>query len=560
MATLYLARRHGAAGFSRLAAIKVVHPHLFDQPKFVDMFVDEARICSQISHPNVVHVEEFGEIDGLHYLVMEYIDGCSANELLQMLRDTGRRLEVEVAANVVLQVARGLHAAHETCGPDGEPLDIIHRDITPSNILLSRAGHVKLIDFGIAKARNRLSETESGFALKGKYRYVAPEQATRIDLDRRTDIFSLGVVFWELLTGEQLFDDDTHVGLFNRLNETVVRPPSSVNPAISPELDELVLAMLKHDREERPATAQEVYKWITAVIPPAVTVEADEIGRLVAEVLQRPSRASTEDRLADESFSPVPRRTRSFQTQAPLDYRIEVVPPPVESPTIAEPSSRPGTVPGIGPAPAPVPAPLPPAPPARRGRLAALIGGVLATGVVIGVIVARGGGGKGRANAPASMATEPVELPTTTVPPTGPAPVAPAETATTPPNTPSNAVAAQPAEEVVVEVPVAPARATAPVSTTPKRAATTVSTQPVRKAPATTTVARPATTSARVAETAAEETPRPATDQKARTFRAGKTTFVDAEFDDTGNTSTSTTATKPSRAKVKSTTIVTDFE
>ena len=169
MATLYLARLHGAAGFSRLAAIKVIHPHLVEQPQFVEMFVDEARISSYLSHPNIVHVEEFGERDGTYYLVMEYIDGCSATDLLNAARETGG-LDPKTAAHVVMYTARGLHAAHEAHGPDGAPLDLIHRDISPSNILISTAGNVKLIDFGIAKARNRVTETESGCAMKGQYR------------------------------------------------------------------------------------------------------------------------------------------------------------------------------------------------------------------------------------------------------------------------------------------------------------------------------------------------------------------------------------------------------
>ncbi|HMG22607.1 MAG TPA: serine/threonine-protein kinase, partial [Kofleriaceae bacterium] len=283
MATLYLARRHGAAGFSRLVALKMIHPHLIEQAAFLDMFVDEARICSQITHPNVVHVEEFGAIDGIHYLVMEYLDGCSVAELLRLCHRRRRALDPELAARIVMQIAAGLHAAHETRDASGEPLEIVHRDISPSNILLSIDGNAKLIDFGIAKARNRLSATHDGVALKGKFNYVAPEQATRSEIDRRCDVFSLGIVFWEMLVGRRLFRDDNHLALFHRLQRTEVEPPSSANPDLTPVFDALVLAMLHHDPEHRPQTAAEVERRIAAAAPGAANREASDLGALARE-------------------------------------------------------------------------------------------------------------------------------------------------------------------------------------------------------------------------------------------------------------------------------------
>jgi serine/threonine protein kinase len=309
MATLYLARRHGAAGFSRLVALKMIHSHMLEQPAFVEMFVDEARICSRITHPNVVHVEEFGVIDGVHYLVMEFLDGCSVSELLQVCGKRRRRLDPELAARVIMQVARGLHAAHETCDQDGEPLDIVHRDISPSNILLSIDGNAKLIDFGIARARNRLSETQAGVTLKGKYKYVAPEQATRGPVDRRADVFSLGVVFWEMLVGRPLFPDDSYVTLFNRLQRTEVEPPSSVNPDVPAVLDPIVLAMLQHDPAGRPTTGADVERRIAAALPGAANREANELGALAREVRDACAALRTTDDGGGSpaGFSPTPR-------------------------------------------------------------------------------------------------------------------------------------------------------------------------------------------------------------------------------------------------------------
>jgi serine/threonine protein kinase len=312
MATLYLARRHGAAGFSRLVALKTIHPRLAAQPDFVEMFVDEARICSQISHPNVVHVEEFGVIDGVHYLVMEYLDGCSISDLLKGFHHDRRTLDPELAARIVAQIAGGLHAAHESRDQHGKVLDIIHRDISPSNILLSVDGNAKLIDFGIAKARNRRAVTHADGALKGKYRYVAPEQAKRAVVDRRCDVFSLGVVFWEMLVGQPLFTDDTPAALVKRLSRTEVQPPSARNPAVPVAFDPIVLAMLEHEPEGRPQTAAEVQRRIVAAAPGAANREASELGAIAVEIrdrrarwlAQRNARGATEHDTQQQSLTP----------------------------------------------------------------------------------------------------------------------------------------------------------------------------------------------------------------------------------------------------------------
>ncbi|TMQ23371.1 MAG: hypothetical protein E6J90_10750 [Deltaproteobacteria bacterium] len=369
MATLYLARRHGAAGFSRRVALKMIHPHLVTQPGFLEMFVDEARICSQISHPNVVHVEEFGVLDGVHYLAMEYLDGCSVSELLQVFRRDRRMLDPELAARVILQVAGGLHAAHETRGADGQRLELIHRDISPSNVLVSVDGNAKLIDFGIAKARNRVSETQAGITLKGKYRYVAPEQAQHVVVDRRCDLFALGIVFWELLVGRHLFAD-SHLGLLNRLYRTDVAPPSTVNTAVPEVFDPIVLAMLQHDPDDRPQTAAEVQRRIASAIPGAANREAAELGAFAVEVRdrcteRRARRTSTGSAISDsQSFSPSP-SPRPRMTSA---YRVEV-------------EATPGS--GVQVAPPPVPRPW------WRRRGVQLGAGLLGAGVILGLVLGR---------------------------------------------------------------------------------------------------------------------------------------------------------------------------
>lgn len=326
MATLYLARRHGAGGSSRLVVLKLIRPSLLAQRGYVDMFVDEARICSQISHPNVVHVEESGVIDGVHYLAMEYLDGCSVGELLQLLWHDRRMLDPDLTARIIMQIASGVHAAHETRGPDGKPLDIIHRDISPSNILLSLDGNAKLIDFGLARARNRLSETQ-GEMVKGKYSYMAPEQAARSSVDRRCDIFSLGVVLWELLVGWPLFPDDTIVGLSNRLYRTCVVAPSVANPGVPPAFDLIVLDMLRHDPAARLPTAAEAKRRIATAAPGAANRDASELGALVREVRERRA-AQRASEGAEVSSGPVsfPPATRSRPPSSGHHVGVEPAP------------------------------------------------------------------------------------------------------------------------------------------------------------------------------------------------------------------------------------------
>ena len=180
MASLYLARRQGAAGFTRLVAIKAIRAVHADDPERVGMFIDEARISSRIDHPNVVHVEDLGQVAGTYYLVMEYVHGCSVGQLLKVLSRQSKRLSPLLAVAIAARVAEGLHAAHETTNDEGELLGVVHRDVSPQNVLLSHRGHVKLIDFGVAKAKERFQET-SVATIKGKVGY----HGSRASDDRR---------------------------------------------------------------------------------------------------------------------------------------------------------------------------------------------------------------------------------------------------------------------------------------------------------------------------------------------------------------------------------------
>jgi eukaryotic-like serine/threonine-protein kinase len=293
MATLYLAQRTGAAGFAKQAAVKVVHPHLADDPSFVEMFLDEARLSARIDHPNVVHVYELGEgDDGMFYLVMEYVDGCSLAQLLRALARAGRKLTPELATWIAMRVAAGLHAAHELPGPGGERLGVVHRDVSPQNILLAHRGYVKLIDFGIAKARGRSHQTSTGL-VKGKFRYMSPEQAGNQPVDARTDVYALGIVLWEMLTMRRLFQADDELLLLEQIRKPQVQPPSEVASDVPEALDAVVMQALAPDPDARFPTAHAFLQALARAVPGAPALDAPDLADLLAAVLPDDDRAAT---------------------------------------------------------------------------------------------------------------------------------------------------------------------------------------------------------------------------------------------------------------------------
>lgn len=295
MATLFLGRRHGAAGVSKPVAIKVIHPHLAEDELIRNMFIDEARISSQISHSNVVYIEAFGEHDGIYYIAMEYVDGCSLHQLLRTLVQRREQLAPALAVHVALETAAALHAAHETVGDDGAPLGIVHRDVSPSNVLLTRDGRVKVIDFGIAKARNRLGTTRAGSSLKGKVAYMSPEQAWGKETDRRTDVYALGVVLWELLAARALFRADDDLAMLELVRNPDVPPPSRYNPDVTLALDAVVSRAVAPLAEHRLATALELRRELAQAVPAAVACPNDLVALLVARVRETLGVAEPED-------------------------------------------------------------------------------------------------------------------------------------------------------------------------------------------------------------------------------------------------------------------------
>lgn len=285
MATLYLCERTGAAGFQKHVAIKVVHQQLSADERFIQMFVDEALLTSRIEHPNVVHVEELGASDGKYFLVMEYVHGASLSQLLRALARSRRRMRPELAVAIAIAAADGLHAAHEMRGTDGEPLNVVHRDVSPENILISHSGYVKLIDFGVAKFRDRVSQTTIGGTLKGKVAYMAPEQARNLEVDRRADIYQLGIILWEMLTMRRCFKGEMSLAFLDRVRHPNIPPPCELALGISPGLDEAVMKALSADPNDRHGTAQEFRRALANAEPAALALDSSHLSELLAAML-----------------------------------------------------------------------------------------------------------------------------------------------------------------------------------------------------------------------------------------------------------------------------------
>ncbi len=259
MASVYLARATGAAGFERPIAIKRIHPHLARKPTFVDMFLDEARLNARIAHPNVCSVLDFGEADGSYFMAMEYLVGQPLSRVLGAVSvrpdlATSPRWHA-LAARILADACQGLHAAHELVDEQGYPLHVIHRDFTPHNVFVTYDGAVKVFDFGVARAEGRVHQTETGM-LKGKLAYMSPEQLARATIDRRLDVWAAGVCLWELLTLRRLFGKRSEIEIVQAIGGEPILEPSLVRAGVPRELDAITMRALERDPDRRTNSAR----------------------------------------------------------------------------------------------------------------------------------------------------------------------------------------------------------------------------------------------------------------------------------------------------------------
>jgi serine/threonine-protein kinase len=280
MASVFFGRLLAPAGFSRVVAIKKLHPQFARDPEFSAMLRDEARMASRVRHANVVSTLDVVEDGRELLLVMEYVAGEALSRLLATAGAWSEPVPVEVAVAVSAGILHGLHAAHEARSDRGEPLELVHRDVSPQNILIGADGVPRLVDFGVAKAVGRCQATREG-ELKGKLAYMAPEQCRGEPATRRSDIWSASAVAWEMLTGRRLFDGISEPQIFGQVLSQRIQPPGKLIPAIPPELDAVILRGLRRAPDQRFATAREMALELESCIRPAT---ASEVGMWVARL------------------------------------------------------------------------------------------------------------------------------------------------------------------------------------------------------------------------------------------------------------------------------------
>ncbi len=257
MAEVFRAESEGLQGFRKQVAIKRVLPHLSEKKKFIAMFLDEARLSAQLSHSNCVQVFDIGVGDNAFFIVMEYVDGANLKGIAESVKKQGKDFPVPAAAWIAHEICKGLSYAHELSDPNGMPMNLVHRDMSPPNVLVTKYGEVKIVDFGLAKASSQLEKSEPGI-IKGKFSYLSPEAALGQEVDKRTDIFAVGIILWELLAGQRLFLGDTDFQTVKKVQVAQVPAISQINRKVPPELERIVNKALAKDMLQRYGTSREL--------------------------------------------------------------------------------------------------------------------------------------------------------------------------------------------------------------------------------------------------------------------------------------------------------------
>lgn len=285
MAEVFRATRKGVEGFEKVVAVKRILPHLSSNKDFVEMFIAEAKMVASLSHPNIVQIFDLGKIDDSYYIAMEFVQGKDLRTILTRARNRDTLPEVDLAALIAARVSAALEYAHRHRDSEGRDLRIVHRDVSPQNILVSDEGEVKLVDFGIAKAATKASHTDTG-SLRGKLLYMSPEQAWGKPLDKRSDLFALGAVFFEILTGHLLFSASSEMSVLERVREARFVPPSLLNPAVPIELEAVVMRLLNKNPAERYQDASEVLLDLDSYLRRRPAVGSGDLSRFVKKLFE----------------------------------------------------------------------------------------------------------------------------------------------------------------------------------------------------------------------------------------------------------------------------------
>jgi eukaryotic-like serine/threonine-protein kinase len=448
MATVHLGRLLGPVGFSRTVAIKRLQPQFAEDPEFVSMFLDEARLAARIRHPNVVPTLDVVSTQGEIFLVMEYVQGDSLARLIRASHTQGQSPSPAMVATLMVGVLNGLHAAHEAKNEQGEPLGIVHRDVSPHNIIVGIDGVARLLDFGVAKAAGRLQTTRDG-QLKGKLAYMAPEQV-RGTVTRATDVYAASVVLWEALVGRRVFLGETEAELFGKVLEGGVDPPSQHAVGIPPGLDAAIMRGIDPDPARRFATAKEMAR---AVADAVKLVDSSIIGEWVESLAK-----STLDTRSDLVAS-IENDSVSRNPMAPPPLALPDIPVTTEDPLPTQLSS--GSVSAGGPR-----SWAPPSGRQKRWKWVAAASGLAA--VIVAVLVAVISSSRGpvatETPPPAAVAVEVPTLPAAdpAPPPTSAAPVAPVTPA-------ASATATRPPDAQPAPAPARRATVAAPSPPSPKK-------------------------------------------------------------------------------------------
>lgn len=333
MAQVFLAQREGPEGFAKPYVIKRILPEYSQDEQFAQMFVVEAKVAAMMHHPNIVHVFDFEIEDGNYYLVMEYVAGASLANIMRANRRRGTPLGPHIAVEIGAAVAHALAYAHELSLPDGKPLELVHRDISPGNVLISRDGAVKLADFGVVKTA--MTGTVVG-VVNGKWSYMSPEQITGQAIDQRSDLFSLGIVLYEVITGQRLFRAENPAATASRVLNMPIRRPSTIMPDLDPRLDHIIMTMLERDPQRRYHTAAALAADLEAVRAlPQFSAGSARLRTLVRTIFpDEPSEPALGASLAEGRGTPVvPQYTVSFDT-GPLTGTA-AAPQPTPAPALA---------------------------------------------------------------------------------------------------------------------------------------------------------------------------------------------------------------------------------
>lgn len=303
MAEVFKARTVGVEGFEKIVAIKRILPAVAADRDFIGMFIDEAKITAALSHPNLAQTFDLGRIDETYYIAMEYVPGKDLRAIFERLKRRGEKLPPRLAAWAMSCVCEGLDYAHRKRDANGEELHIVHRDVSPQNVIVSFEGEVKLIDFGIAKAANKITRTQAGI-LKGKFGYMSPEQVRGMPLDRRSDIFAAGVVLWELCTGERLFTGTSDFNVLEKVQNAQVPKPAQIEPAIPARLERAILRALSREPQDRYQQAGDLAADLRLFLAdaPAALAPREELARFMRVTF--PDESAREHAAREETRAP----------------------------------------------------------------------------------------------------------------------------------------------------------------------------------------------------------------------------------------------------------------